>query len=74
MAAATIEPFRESARLMMIQAHLAQGNISSALHVYEKFRRELHRELGVEPSPRFRDVLSMHAPQAIHGQPRRMQP
>ena len=74
MAAASIEPFRESARLMMIQAHLAQGNFSSALHVYEKFSRELQRELGVEPSPRFREALRMHPAQAIQGQPRRMQP
>ena len=71
-AAATIEPFRESARLIMVRAHLAEDNYASAVHVYENFRRDILRELGVEPSSSFRELLGMHPSGASRAAPRQM--
>ena len=51
LAVARAEPLRESAHRMLIRAHLAEGNHSEALAEYDRFRRLLRAELGIEPSP-----------------------
>jgi DNA-binding SARP family transcriptional activator len=38
--------------------HLADGNSAEALRHYETYRRHLRTELGIAPSPRFRDMLA----------------
>ena len=49
--AVAFEPMRESARRVLIEAHLAEGNVDQAIREFVLFRDLLQRELGVEPSP-----------------------
>jgi DNA-binding SARP family transcriptional activator len=51
MMAVSVEPLRESAQRMLIQAHLAEGNWVEGRRSFEAYRAVLHRELGVEPNP-----------------------
>ena len=53
MMAVSVEPLRESAQRMLIQAHLAEGNWVEGRRSFEAYRAVLHRELGVEPNPEF---------------------
>ena len=46
-----LEPFRESAYLLLMTAHAGAGNRGEALRVHERCRRVLSDELGVDPSP-----------------------
>jgi DNA-binding SARP family transcriptional activator len=48
--AVSLEPLRESARRLMIRAHMALGNRALAAGVLAEYRRDLARDLGVEPS------------------------
>ena len=49
--AVSVEPFRESAHLRLMQAHAGAGNRGEALRAYERCRRLLAEQLGVNPSP-----------------------
>ena len=49
--AVALEPFRESAHLRLMLAHAAAVNRGEALRAYERFRKLLAEELGVDPSP-----------------------
>ena len=49
--AVSVEPFRESAHLRLMQAHAGAGNRGEALRAYERCRRVLAEQLGVNPSP-----------------------
>ena len=51
-AAIQADPLRESAQAALIRVHLAEGNQSEALDAFEAYRTLLHRELGLEPTPR----------------------
>jgi DNA-binding SARP family transcriptional activator/HPt (histidine-containing phosphotransfer) domain-containing protein len=44
-------PFTEAAHLCLIQAHAAAGNRAQALLAYDRCRRLLADELGVDPAP-----------------------
>jgi DNA-binding SARP family transcriptional activator len=57
MAAVAGEPLRESARRVLIEAHLADGNVSAALDQYNAFRALLFEELGREPSGEIRALV-----------------
>lgn len=57
LAAVACEPLRESAHLVLIQAHLAEGNAAEGLRQFRLYERLLAAELGIEPSPRIRSVL-----------------
>jgi len=46
-----VEPLRESAHASLIRVHLAEGNQSEALRVYERYRSMLQSLLGLEPTP-----------------------
>jgi DNA-binding SARP family transcriptional activator len=59
LAAVVAEPLRESAHRALIEAHLAEGNYGEANRQYERCRRVLAEELGIEPS----DVLHKLASQ-----------
>jgi DNA-binding SARP family transcriptional activator len=64
--AVSFEPLRESARRLLIRAHMASGNRALAAGVFAEYRSDLARDLGIEPSPEllrelrdgFRDVTS----------------
>ena len=50
-AAIALEPFRESAYHRLMRAHSAAGNRADALRAYDRCRRALAEQLGVNPSP-----------------------
>ena len=50
LAAVQSDPLRESARRLLVQVHLAQGNVGTAIAVYHEYRALLQTEYGVEPS------------------------
>jgi SARP family transcriptional regulator, regulator of embCAB operon len=60
-AAVRAEPLRESGYAALIQVHLAEGNQSEAVREFSRYRALLHAELGLEPTPRLR--------QLVHGLP-----
>jgi DNA-binding SARP family transcriptional activator len=49
--AVSLEPLRESGHRLLIRAHIALGNRALAAHVFTEYRRDLARDLGIEPSP-----------------------
>jgi len=51
LAAVAADPLRESAHVALVEVHLAEGNRSEALRAVERYRRVLHAELGLEPTP-----------------------
>ena len=57
LAAIRLEPLRETAHRTLIELHLAEGNWSEACRQYERCRRLLRHELGVEPSDSIRLLL-----------------
>jgi DNA-binding SARP family transcriptional activator len=50
LAAVQAEPLRESARRLVVQVQIAQGNAAEAIHSYREYQSLLHQELGLEPS------------------------
>jgi DNA-binding SARP family transcriptional activator len=58
LAAVAEEPLRESARIALLHAHLAEGNVAEAIRQYSSYRRILFDELGVDPSPAMEDLLN----------------
>ncbi|WP_369826694.1 BTAD domain-containing putative transcriptional regulator [Cryobacterium sp. Y11] len=50
-----------------MRCHLAENNYASALRVYRNFRAHLQRELGVEPSAHFAELLGLDS---LNGDPR----
>jgi DNA-binding SARP family transcriptional activator len=51
------EPLRESARAALIQLYLAEGNQSEAVREFTRYRMLLNAELGLEPTPRLRELV-----------------
>ena len=57
LAAIHADPLRESAHQAVIKAHLAEGNHRDAVRQYQTCRQVLRDELGLDPSPRLRQLL-----------------
>ena len=57
LAAIRLEPLRETAHHTLIEIHLAEGNWSEACRQFQRCRRMLRKELGVEPSDSMRRLL-----------------
>jgi DNA-binding SARP family transcriptional activator len=55
--AAELDPFRENAHRLIIQAHLLAGNRASAAQSYRRFSAKVTRELGVGPSAELTDLI-----------------
>ncbi|MFE0520875.1 BTAD domain-containing putative transcriptional regulator [Streptomyces sp. NPDC058954] len=53
----SVEPLRETPHRIMIEVHLAEGNVASAFQCYRKYRALLHKELGIAPSPKMVQLL-----------------
>jgi DNA-binding SARP family transcriptional activator len=49
MSAVSADPLRESANRVLIEAHLAEGNLIEGRRAYERYRALFLRELSVEP-------------------------
>jgi len=56
-AAVRAEPLRESGHAALMQVHLAEGNQSEVLREFARYRALLHAELGLEPTPRLRQLV-----------------
>lgn len=50
MAAVAAEPLRESATRLLIQVHLAEGNVNEARRVFHRYVVQLRQELDLSPS------------------------
>jgi DNA-binding SARP family transcriptional activator/DNA-binding HxlR family transcriptional regulator len=50
-AAIKVEPLRESAHAALIRVHLAEGNQSEALRVFDRYRALITSVLDLEPTP-----------------------
>ena len=57
LAAIRLDPLRETAHRTLIETHLAEGNWSEAIRQFQRCRRLLREELGVEPSESMRRLL-----------------
>jgi DNA-binding SARP family transcriptional activator len=57
LAAIAVEPLRETGHLVVIEAHLAEGNLIEASRQYEQLRDLLRQHLGTHPCVRVRDLL-----------------
>jgi DNA-binding SARP family transcriptional activator len=51
LAAAQAAPLRESARRLVVQTQIAQGNAADAIYSYREYQSLLRQELGLKPSP-----------------------
>ncbi|AMW08142.1 hypothetical protein A4E84_00405 [Streptomyces qaidamensis] len=57
VAAMNIDPIRETAHRIVIQVHIAEGNVASALKRYHNYRAFLSRELNVAPSSQMTQLV-----------------
>jgi DNA-binding SARP family transcriptional activator len=62
LAAVRAEPLRESARVALIRVHVAEGDETEAAAAFKRYRRLLQAELGLEPTPRLRQLLRDQEP------------
>lgn len=70
LAAIRLEPLRESAHRTLIEIHMAEGNRSEACRQFQRCRRLLREELGVEPSDSIRLLLELrHRSDGLPGFP-----
>jgi DNA-binding SARP family transcriptional activator len=61
MTAVRVDPLRESAQRVLIEAHLAEGNIAEARRVFMEYDEILAEELGVSPSIELGEIVSCEA-------------
>lgn len=61
LSAVSVEPLRESAQRVLIEAHLAEGNRCEAWRSFASYRELLVRELGVRPSLELRRLVAFGA-------------
>lgn len=57
-AAVRADPLRESSRVMLIRAHLADGNAVRARREFERYARRLRAETGAGPTDRLRRLAA----------------
>ena len=58
LACVRAEPLRETSRAAVIRVHLAEGNEAEALREFERYRALMQAELGLDPTPRLRGLIS----------------
>jgi len=56
------EPLRESAHRCLVEVHLAEGNVGEAVFAFQRCRRLLWSELGVEPTDGFVRLIGAATP------------
>lgn len=57
MTAVNMEPLRESAQLVLAEAHLAEGNVVEVVRCFNSYKQLLELELGVSPGRRFSSMV-----------------
>jgi DNA-binding SARP family transcriptional activator len=57
LAAIAVEPLRETGHRVVIEAHLAEGNLIEASRQYEQLRDMVRQHLGTHPSACVRDLI-----------------
>jgi DNA-binding SARP family transcriptional activator len=57
ISAVSADPLRESANRILMEAHLAEGNLIEARRTYERYRDHIRRELGVEPGEQLASLM-----------------
>jgi DNA-binding SARP family transcriptional activator len=57
-------PLRESSNQLMLEIHLRQGNVAEALRHFDRYRRLLGREVGVQPGPGISSLMTRFLPVA----------
>jgi DNA-binding SARP family transcriptional activator len=67
------EPLRESAQRALIEAHIAEGNLTEARRTYLVYRDLIRRELGVEPSSDLSARILIHKDRPIGNRSWRLQ-
>ena len=50
------EPFRETGHQLLMRAHAGAGNSAEALWAYERYRKLLSEEPGVDPSRQTKEI------------------
>jgi DNA-binding SARP family transcriptional activator len=60
--AVSAEPLRESAQRTLIEAHVAEGNLTEARRSYLAYRTLVRRELGIDPSSDLLAALDVAEP------------
>ena len=58
LAAIGCDPLRESAHRRLALIHISEGNLAEALRQYHVYRQLAVNELGLPPSPQFRQIIS----------------
>lgn len=58
LAAVTCDPLRESAHRRLTLIHISEGNFAEALRQYHIYQQLARSELGLQPSPQFRKLIS----------------
>lgn len=54
-----VDPFRESARMLLVRAYLAEGNQLEAQRQHREYRNLIRRELGLEPTEKFLELVQV---------------
>ncbi|MDQ6927751.1 MAG: SARP family transcriptional regulator [Actinomycetota bacterium] len=57
-AAMRAEPLRETAHASLVRVHMAEGNQSEALRVFDRYRTLLVNELGLEPTTLLEELVA----------------
>jgi DNA-binding SARP family transcriptional activator len=65
LAALRTDDLRESAHRAVIRVHLAEGNLSEARRAFMLCRRVLRSQVGVDPSPQTRELVSTAGSAAV---------
>lgn len=65
LAVVACEPFRESAHRLVIEAHLAMGNVAEARRQLEMCRHHLRTHLGLDASPGLAAVFESYGATAV---------
>jgi DNA-binding SARP family transcriptional activator len=58
LAAVASDPLRESAHRGLARVHIDEGNYAEALRQYHTYRELSRAELGLPPSPQFRELIA----------------
>jgi DNA-binding SARP family transcriptional activator len=67
MTAVGVEPLRESAQRVLIEAHLAEGNFVEARRAYGAYSELMAVELGVPPSNELAEIMRACSPRTERG-------